>query len=151
MKMSKLFLIMAYFHFWKYRTPLQDRKLQKKVEGIQSYISNSDSKCTSPDLIALVGILYVFAALSAVTSKNKGIGVPKFAEYLLYLFLSKKDREHLIGDLAEEYLEVRAKFGQRAANFWYYKQVISSIWPLSRKAVRWTLIAGVGEWVRRHM
>jgi hypothetical protein len=53
------------------------------------------------------------------------------------LFLSKKDRAHLIGDLAEKYSQLRGKFSRRATDIWYYKQVITSIGPLLGKAVRW--------------
>ena len=54
-----------------------------------------------------------------------------FAEYLLYLLLPQKYRECLPGDLAEEYWTlVLPKFGIRKAKLWYWKQVITSLWPV---------------------
>src|SRR5690242_18220056 len=45
---------------------------------------------------------------------------PKPAAYLLYLFLSKHDRENIPGDLAEEYETIIVpEFGLRKAKLWY--------------------------------
>lgn len=55
---------------------------------------------------------------------------PKFAEYLLYLFLTKSERVHLVGDLTEEYADVIEKFGPKKANVWCYTQVYQSLKPL---------------------
>ncbi len=150
---SKLLLFWAYLHLWKWKKPLQERRLRREVDQVTPTVrlSKPDSEDADRTALMLAGFIVILAVLGSVKSTDKGTGAPKFAEYLLYLFLSKRDREHLIGDLSEEYMEVRAKFGRRAANVWYYKQVVTSIWPLSRKAVRWGLVAWVGEWVRRHM
>ena len=52
-------------------------------------------------------------------------------EYLLYFFLPKKDREHIPGDLAEEYNTILVpKFGLASARRWYWKQVFTSVWPV---------------------
>jgi hypothetical protein len=68
---------------------------------------------------------------------------PKFADYLLYFFLSKHDRENIPGDLAEEYETIiLPDFGLRAAKVWYWKQVICSIWPIV--APRLKRLAGIG-------
>ena len=75
---------------------------------------------------------------------------PQFGEYILYLFLLKKDRDNVLGDLQEEYSEVLLKFGRTKAKIWYYKQVYTSIWPLLRRALlKWTALIGIGEWIRR--
>lgn len=77
---------------------------------------------------------------------------PQLAEYLLYFFLSKRDRVNLIGDLEEEYTIVQTKFGRRSATLWYYKQALTSIGPQARKwVVKWGAVAWVEEWVRRHL
>ena len=56
---------------------------------------------------------------------------PKWGEYLLYFFLPKKDREHIPGDLAEEYNTILVpKFGLASARRWYWKQVFTSVWPV---------------------
>jgi hypothetical protein len=56
---------------------------------------------------------------------------PEAAEYLLYLFLSREDREAMFGDLEEEYrTELLPKFGVRGAQFWYWCKVCRSIVPV---------------------
>jgi hypothetical protein len=79
------------------------------------------------------------------------IAPPQLGERALYLILSKQDRENLIGDLAEEYAEVQSKHGTRFAAIWYWKQVGASVFPLTIKAIRWFLYAGIVEWFRRHI
>ena len=75
---------------------------------------------------------------------------PRSAEYIAYLFLSRTERETLLGDLAEEYPVVVARFGLRGAKIYFYKQVLTSIWPLVRKAViKWGAFGWVVELIRR--
>jgi hypothetical protein len=78
---------------------------------------------------------------------------PKFAEYLLYPLLPKKDRDPLLGDLEEEYQDIRRQFGARRAGFWYYWQVGASIGPLLvraiNKLVRWGILTWLGNVIRR--
>jgi hypothetical protein len=76
---------------------------------------------------------------------------PKFANRILLLFLSKADRENLIGDLAEEYCEIELTHGSRFANFWYWKQALASVWPLIRKTVGWSLFAWLWNFIHRHI
>jgi len=57
---------------------------------------------------------------------------PLGAEQLLHLFLSKSDREELIGDLEEEYRTViLPRFGPRFARTWYWTQALRSIVPMA--------------------
>ncbi|MGB8510439.1 MAG: hypothetical protein WCD76_18845 [Pyrinomonadaceae bacterium] len=74
---------------------------------------------------------------------------PQLGERLLLLILKKEERVNIPGDLAEEFTEIAARHGERFAKLWYYKQVAASSWPMIRKAVRWGLLASVGEWIRR--
>jgi hypothetical protein len=76
---------------------------------------------------------------------------PTYGERLLYFLLSKEERKNLIGDLAEEYIELQAKHGLKFARAWYWKQVCGSFFSLAIRAVRWVLYAGVVEWFRRHI
>jgi hypothetical protein len=55
---------------------------------------------------------------------------PQFAEYILYLLLTKAERVYLIGDLTEEFNQVLEKFGAKRAKLWYHKQVLTSVSPL---------------------
>lgn len=54
---------------------------------------------------------------------------PKSAEFLIYIFVKRQDREVILGDLEEDFHEVRHKFGKRYASFQYWCQVLRSIWP----------------------
>lgn len=85
-------------------------------------------------------------------AKSRGNRVipPELGEFLFYLFLSRAERENLIGDLQEEYLEVHSKFGKPKANIWYYKQVFTSLYPLIRRfVIKWGLIGVIGKWVSK--
>ena len=48
-------------------------------------------------------------------------------EFLLCLFLRDEKEASLIGDFTEEYGELTEKVGPRAAVFWFYKQVFTSV------------------------
>jgi hypothetical protein len=76
---------------------------------------------------------------------------PNLAEKLLLLFLSRNDRANLIGDLAEEFTEIELKHGSRFADLWYWKQTLASVFPLTKKALRWSLFAWLGNFIRRHV
>jgi hypothetical protein len=77
---------------------------------------------------------------------------PQLGERLLLLVLrTKEERANIPGDLEEEFKEIAAKHGARFAKLWYYKQVVSSAWPLIQKAIGWGLLTGVGEWFQRHI
>jgi hypothetical protein len=60
---------------------------------------------------------------------------PFNAEYLLYVFLRREERDVVIGDLVEGYRLVLQRFNKRRADIWFYKQVLGSLWPLLRRAV----------------
>lgn len=78
------------------------------------------------------------------------VNPPRLAEYLAYVFLPRRDRETLLGDLTEEYPSVLAKFGSQRALIYFYKQVVWSIWPLLRKtAIKWGLFGWVVELIRK--
>ncbi len=55
--------------------------------------------------------------------KNK---TPGFAEWLLYSFLHKEEREFIAGDLKEFYLEMYSSSGRFRANSWYWGQIIKT-------------------------
>ncbi len=78
---------------------------------------------------------------------------PKFADYLLYVFLPKHRRDNLLGDLAEEYRNVYQRFGSGPARAFYYSQVFRSLWPLIaalvQKALKWGILGWIGQTIRR--
>ena len=57
----------------------------------------------------------------------------------------------MVGDLVEEYSEIRAKHGKSFANLWYWKQVVTSTGPILTKLARLGLLTWVGEWLRRQV
>jgi hypothetical protein len=66
-----------------------------------------------------------------VPSKNVSREPPRAAKLLL-LFIPKKNREHLLGDLEEEYqTSVLPEYGLRAARRWYWWHVCLSIGPFA--------------------
>jgi len=70
---------------------------------------------------------------------------PVWAEKLLHLVLSTRDREALPGDLEEEFRTIiLPKFGYAYARKWYWTQVLRSVWPLARGlAIRIAACAGI--------
>jgi hypothetical protein len=71
---------------------------------------------------------------------------PINAEYVLYLFLKREERESVIGDLVECYDRLFRRFGKRRADIWFYKQVGGSFFALLRRAV---LRIGALVWLGR--
>jgi hypothetical protein len=63
---------------------------------------------------------------SVAISVSTAPPLPKF----LLLLVPKKNREHLLGDLEEEYRTVvLPEYGLRRAQWWYWEQVFISLWP----------------------
>jgi hypothetical protein len=63
------------------------------------------------------------------TSPPDEARTPRIAKFVL-LLVPRKNREYLLGDLEEEYLTILLPdFGLRAAQFWYWCQVLSIIRP----------------------
>jgi hypothetical protein len=63
---------------------------------------------------------------------------PHWAEALLALVLDGDDVESVSGDLLEEYRDsVHPMRGQRAADWWYVRQVVGFVW---RSALVWALL-----------
>ncbi len=87
-----------------------------------------------------------------VVKKKSATTIPKSAEKLLYFILPKSAREHLPGDLEEEYrTKILPKFGPRYAKIWYWKQAVGSIGPILRsqmlKLFGLASVAKVAQWV----
>ena len=87
------------------------------------------------------------------TAANMSCTPPSWANFLLFCFLNKKDRQSIIGDLQEEYeTEVLPQFGPRQAWFWYWSRALSAA-AYRNPICRWLLIGGavfnVGEWIVR--
>lgn len=75
---------------------------------------------------------------------------PLNGEFLLYLLLSKNDSKATANDLEERWGKIKKKFGVRRANFWYWTQVIRSLWPFGVAAAKRVsgLVALIEAWRR---
>lgn len=65
---------------------------------------------------------------------------PQFAKYLIYLLIPRNNREAILGDLEEDFHEVKREFGLRKAKFHYRVEVLRSIWPMIKGVVENILI-----------
>src|SRR5262249_42380145 len=63
-----------------------------------------------------------------MTQKSMGDRPPRWAEFLLRLFLKPRDRETVLGDLLEEYREeILPAHGKVRAQWWYLRQALSLV------------------------
>jgi hypothetical protein len=79
---------------------------------------------------------------------------PQIAEKLLIFALSpKKYRDSQVGDLAEDFVKYRARYGGGFAKLWYCKEVLREIWQILPRPIRWGgfILAGIEEIIRRFM
>jgi hypothetical protein len=75
---------------------------------------------------------------------------PRFAEWLLRLVLSGRDRDTISGDLLEEYRDaVVPARGSAGARWWYRRQVASVIWRSARAPIAIGGVLGLilGAWI----
>ncbi len=91
---------------------------------------------------AAVAFAIVLLVILAILSKD--CSPPPTARFLL-LLIPKRNREHLIGDLEEEYKTVvLPQFGKFRAGMWYWAQTLWAIgpylWVAFKKALRWAVI-----------
>jgi hypothetical protein len=82
---------------------------------------------------------------------NANFKVPKWGERALLMLLKNRDRrEYVVGDMQEEYADIRLRHGVKYANIWYWKQVMLSIFSLKfGPGLRRIFVALIGEWIRR--
>jgi hypothetical protein len=109
--------------------------------------------------VVVLDALQVIDTISLIhRSRRRQIGLekpPATATFLLYLLLSKYDRETLPGDLEEEFTTVTLpKFGPYRAWLWYWVQ---ALWAIAYRNLlcRWLLVGGgifkLGEWVTQRL
>jgi hypothetical protein len=119
------------------------------------YVAFSNTTATLIVFYTPAFILIMFAIASAtfprlmslIANEHKNEQLPKIAKALGY-FLPNEQRESLLGDLEEEYHNIRTCSGKDQAQRWYYEQVIWSVGPLMLHAARSYLI-WLGAIVRR--
>jgi hypothetical protein len=91
---------------------------------------------------------------SVVESRDPSWVPPQFAEMILVLALSpNKFRDNQVGDLAEDFVRYRAKYGIRFAQLWYWREVLREVWSAIPKPILWggSVLALIEEIIRRHM
>jgi len=87
---------------------------------------------------------------SSDTGKSTPPRPPLNAEYVLYLFLKREERDVMIGDLVESYRKILERFNKRRADIWFYKQVAGSMFPLLRRTLlRIGALVWLGRMLRR--
>lgn len=74
--------------------------------------------------------LRIKKSLRQEAKESQSTAPPQYAKYLIYLFISKRNREALLGDLEEEFHEAVKIFGPRKAQFLYWTHVFRSLLPL---------------------
>lgn len=104
------------------------------IKAVNKYLDQ-----TRLNIVFLLDRFFTHTKSKPLVTKNDETP-PKFAQYLLYLFVNKGNRDALLGDLEEEYWVVYDKFGPKRARFFYQVQVFKSIWPL--------ISASVGKFIK---
>lgn len=95
-----------------------------------------------PDLggsvLALGIVLYLGTRMIQPLLRALRVGErpPTYAELMLYTCLPFAERKVVLGDLAEEYRSQIHRMGPGAADLWYWKIVLISIWRLMRLQFR---------------
>lgn len=122
---------------------------------VRNYLSSGIATVAGEGVIAVIDFkertIFYSSNESASHLPLSLISPPHLGEFALELILSKDESENIIGDLAEDYVKKMLKYGITKAKVWYWKQVISSAWPLMCKVVRWGLFASAAEWIRRRV
>jgi hypothetical protein len=87
-----------------------------------------------------------------MASADDAEGEPAALAELLLGFLPKRKRDVVIGDLYEEFVKDRAKYGLKRARRRYWIETLNSVGPLSFRAavrlVKRMVAAGVFVWIR---
>jgi hypothetical protein len=81
-----------------------------------------------------------------MTSADSSL-TPQLAEWLISLFVSVEEAESILGDLQEEFLQIRSKAGARAARRWYSRQMRRTVAHLFLSGLRtspltWAAVIG---------
>jgi hypothetical protein len=86
----------------------------------------------------------------AIIKREESEKPPKLADSIICLLLDGDESLVILGDLTEDYKQLRTERGVEVANRWYWRQALSAVWPvLQRLIIRLATYAGVGEVVRR--
>ena len=67
-------------------------------------------------------------------------GPPRFAEGILYQLLERGEREFILGDMKEIYVDLHSSNGRLRANFWFWMQIFRSLRPFIFNLFLWRLV-----------
>jgi hypothetical protein len=122
----------------------------KENQLLFTFTASSSTDAAPPDLATVVRLVRSWSERSPRQRQQANYRPPFNAEYLLYLFLRRAERDIVIGDLLECYGQLAQRFDKRHADIWFYKQVIGSLYPLVRRAVlRLGALVWLGRVLRR--
>jgi hypothetical protein len=103
--------------------------------------------------LGLLGLVFAREGLLKIIARHKFSDKPSaIGEFVLFVLLSREDRETIPGDLAEEFTTIiLPKFGPARAWFWYWFQVIRTV-AYRSILFRWLLVGGlfkISTWITR--
>ena len=92
---------------------------------------------------------------SNLETSTRSAQTPSVAHFLLYLFLNKKDRQTIPGDLQEEFqTTILPQFGPRRAKLWYWSHTLTNI-AYRNPIIKWALAGGgilkLTDWLIRRI
>jgi len=70
--------------------------------------------------------------------KRSHLSPPKFAQWLLDIFLKKEQEEWILGDFEELFQSVAMDYGKNRAKAWYWIQVLKSVPSFIRNFIYWS-------------
>lgn len=132
----------------------QDGISQKELLRIGKVLGGVDHLVSAKQLRMALLEAFVNAHVAPLAVEEPAASTPpRFAEYLLYIFLPKRSRDNMLGDLEEEYYKAYRRYGYRYAQVFYWSQVVRSLWPLIaalvQKALKWGVLGWLGHAIRR--
>ncbi|MFC1554976.1 ABC transporter permease [candidate division KSB1 bacterium] len=72
--------------------------------------------------------------------KDNSINPPVFAEWLLSCMVRWDEKEFILGDLKEFYIEICRSSGRSRANLWYMNQIIKSFYHFLLDSIYWSSV-----------
>lgn len=152
----------------RYLQAIEEGQIEKLPGGlytrrfIESYAQflNFDLRAVSLALAQSTATTEVLkGSIAGVRDYNKGkvssrgantTKLPRFGELLLYYFLPEEERDAFIGDVEETYAEIVAKFGTRAAEVYFWKEIVNSMSPLMVRFIARIILAMLDEMTKGH-
>ena len=91
----------------------------------------------------IAGVYLIYRGINWQSS-----GHAKTAFYCLN-YIPKSERESVVGDLEEEFAQIKKRFGAKRAHLWLWFQVLTSMGPYLVRWLRPLSVRGLLEWIGR--